>query len=120
MPSTGEGGKEEEEDGLVAGSGAVVVAVLGDVEVVLGRYRGPRAGIGVVDGLARLQLATRRLGGRIELRDASQDLSELIDLTGLTGVLFGLADLPVEAVGEPGGGEELGIQEVVDPRDPAP
>jgi len=36
-----------------------------------------------VDALARLQLTARRLGRRIRLRNASPELRELIDFTGL-------------------------------------
>jgi hypothetical protein len=37
--------------------------------------------------LARFQLAARRSGRRLQLRDASEDLRGLIDFVGLTGVL---------------------------------
>jgi ABC-type transporter Mla MlaB component len=40
-----------------------------------------------VDALARLQLAARRLGCRVELRNASAALLELVDLMGLADVL---------------------------------
>ena len=40
-----------------------------------------------VDALARLQLAARRLGCEIRLRNASDELSELIAFMGLTDVL---------------------------------
>lgn len=40
-----------------------------------------------VDVLARLQLAARRLGGEIRLRGASDDLRDLLALTGLCDVL---------------------------------
>ena len=43
--------------------------------------------IGTVDALARLQLAMRRLGLELRLRDASRELLELLDLAGLTEVL---------------------------------
>jgi hypothetical protein len=44
-----------------------------------------RAGVDLelVDQLARLQLAARRLGGAIELRDACPELLDLLDLVGL-------------------------------------
>ena len=66
-----------------------------------------------VDALARLQLAARREGCSIELRNASAALRDLIALVGLVDVL------PLEAGREPEVGEELGVQEVVEPRDPA-
>jgi ABC-type transporter Mla MlaB component len=40
-----------------------------------------------VDALARLQLAARRHGCQVRLRDASDDLLELVDFMGLTDVL---------------------------------
>jgi ABC-type transporter Mla MlaB component len=42
-----------------------------------------------VDALARLQLAARRQGCRIELRNASRDLLELVAFMGLRDVLTG-------------------------------
>ena len=41
----------------------------------------------VVDALARLQLAAGRLGCRVLLRNASDDLRALVRLMGLTAVL---------------------------------
>ncbi len=41
----------------------------------------------VVDALARLQLAARRRGCRVELRGASADLLDLVALMGLSNVL---------------------------------
>ena len=40
-----------------------------------------------VDALARLQLAARRHGCEVRLRDASEPLLELVELMGLTNVL---------------------------------
>jgi hypothetical protein len=40
-----------------------------------------------VDALARLQLAARRVGYEIRLRDASVDLQDLLDFVGLRDVL---------------------------------
>lgn len=40
-----------------------------------------------VDALARLQVAARRYGCRVRLRDASADLLELVSFMGLTEVL---------------------------------
>ena len=61
----------------------------------------------VVDELARLQLAARPLGRSIRLQDPSPELSQLLDLVGLR----------VEVGGEPEGGEEVGVEEVVMPDD---
>lgn len=40
-----------------------------------------------IDGIARLQLAVRRRGLELQLRNANEALLELIDLAGLVGVL---------------------------------
>ncbi len=40
-----------------------------------------------VDALARLQLAARRHGCQVRLREASSELLELVDFMGLTDVL---------------------------------
>ena len=66
-----------------------------------------------VDDLARLQLAARRAGCSIQLRNASEALRKLIALVGLADVL------PLEAERESEVGEQLGVQEVVQTRDPA-
>ena len=41
----------------------------------------------VVDALGRLQLTARRLGARVSLRDACDELIELLELSGLRDVL---------------------------------
>ena len=66
-----------------------------------------------VDDLARLQLAAHRTGCSIRLRNASRALCDLITLVGLAEVL------PVEVGREPEVGKQLGVEEVVQPRDPA-
>ncbi|MGH3765336.1 MAG: hypothetical protein ACRDTX_09330 [Pseudonocardiaceae bacterium] len=99
-----------------AGDQMRVVLVCGGAEVAswpLAAWRGPD--LAVVDELARWQLAARRLGCSIRLRDASAELSELLDLVGLGDVVRS-ADL--EAGGEAEGGEQGGVQEVVMPDDP--
>ena len=68
----------------------------------------------LVDELARLQLAARRANHELALRDVSPELRELLELLGLTGALG------VQPVGEPEGGEEVGVEEVVVPDDPVP
>jgi hypothetical protein len=68
--------------------------------------------LSVVDVLARLQLAARRVGWSIELCDPSAELCELLDLVGLARVL------PLEARGETEDGKQVGVQEVVEPGDP--
>ncbi|MCU1374899.1 MAG: hypothetical protein JWO68_2185 [Actinomycetia bacterium] len=67
-----------------------------------------RVGLTMIDELARMQLAAIRLGCSLRLRDVCPELWELLGLTGLT----------VEVGGEPEGGEEVGVDERVEPRDP--
>jgi ABC-type transporter Mla MlaB component len=87
---------------LLAASGARVVVC--DVAGV-----GP-PGLGVVELLARLQLAARRAGGHIRLRAPDPALRALLDLVGL----------PVQVEGEAEQGEPaLGVEEEVEPGEPA-
>jgi hypothetical protein len=64
--------------------------------------------LSVVDGLARLQVAVRRHGGRIRLQDVSSALSGLLDLAGLLREVGGEAECREDSVH---------VQEGVDPRD---
>jgi ABC-type transporter Mla MlaB component len=69
--------------------------------------------VATVDALARMALAARRRGSRLELREARKDLRELL-------VLAGLEELAVEVVGQPEQGEvALSVEEEGDPGDPA-
>ena len=91
----------------------------GDNELVswpLGQ--GDRPDLAVVDGLARLQCAARRLGLTVRLRGADAELLGLLDLCGLAAVVPGGPVLRVEVGGEAEEGEELGVEEVVVPDDP--
>jgi len=82
------------------GAGVVVVDVAGI---------GP-PGLAAVDLLARLQLAARRAGGRIRLRDPAPSLRALLDLVGLR----------FEVEGQPEQREPpLGVEEEVEPGEPA-
>ena len=74
------------------------------------------ADLGFVDALARLELAARRRGWSVRLRDTRDDLAGLLDLVGLTGA-SGAPGLALQADREPEGWEQLGIQEVVPPGD---
>ncbi|GHK00620.1 STAS domain-containing protein [Streptomyces sp. NPDC003753] len=66
--------------------------------------------LATVDVLARLQLAARRAGGRIRLRDPAPALRALLDLVGL----------PIELEGQPEQREPApGVEEAVEPGDPA-
>ena len=83
------------------GAGRVVVCDVGGL--------GP-PGLAAVNLLARLQLTARRRGGRIRLRDPSLALCALLDLVGLR----------FETEGQPEQREPpLGVQEAVEPGDPA-
>lgn len=70
----------------------------------------------VVDELARLLLAARRMGYSIRLREAGAGLLELLDLVGLRDLVNegGLRQMD----GQVEGREELGVDEVVMPDDP--
>ncbi|MFJ9039218.1 STAS domain-containing protein [Streptomyces sp. NPDC102406] len=70
-----------------------------------------------VDALARMQLAARRAGGRIRLRDPSPRLALLLTLAGLAEALgSGGQPLGEAEQGEPSLAE---IQEAVETGDPA-
>ena len=99
-----------------------------------------RVDLDAVEELARLQLAARRLGFSVGLRHAGVELQQLLELAGFTvglrhaGLelrqLLELAGLTtvvpvagpgcasVQVVGQPEGGEEPGVEEVVVPDDP--
>ena len=101
----------------------MVVLLRGETEVARWPLEAlPGAGLDVVDGLARLQLAARRLGWGVTLEGASQSLRDVLEVAGLSDVL------PVvpapgrsggQVLGQPEGGEERGVDEVVVPDDPA-
>ena len=72
-----------------------------------------------VDALARLQLIAGRLGRRILLMSAGDDLQELLALTGLSDVVP-MWELALESRGKAKEGEEGGrAQEERDPADPS-
>ncbi|MET8244889.1 STAS domain-containing protein [Streptomyces sp. NPDC005202] len=86
---------------LEAGGAGAVVCDVGGL--------GP-PGLGVVDLLARLELTARRAGSRIRLRDPDPALHALLDLVGLR----------FETQGQPEQREPaLGVEEAVEPGDPA-
>jgi hypothetical protein len=64
--------------------------------------------LGHVDALARLHLAAKRLGLELCIANARDDFVALLELVGLS----------LEPVGQSERGKRLGIQEVVQPRDP--
>jgi ABC-type transporter Mla MlaB component len=74
-----------------------------------------------IDALARLQLTARRIGRRVELRSACEELEDLLTLTGLLGVLTvgGPVGSAVEAWREPELREQAPrVEEEADPDDP--
>lgn len=89
---------------------AVVVLVRSCGEVTVGRVRS-EANVGLVDALARLQLAARRLGCSLVLREVSPDLGGLLSFVGMQS-LFRQPGRQTESC------EEIGVQEVVDLDDP--
>lgn len=71
-------------------------------------------GLDAVELLARLQLAARRAGGRIRLRDPAPALLAFLDLVGIG------FDVEREREGKPEQREPaLGVEEAVEPGDPA-
>lgn len=76
--------------------------------------------LSVVDDLARLHLAARRIGCSIRLREAGPDLAALLAFVGLAEVVTGSTGRPwpLQVGGESEGGEEGGVEEVVVPDDP--
>jgi ABC-type transporter Mla MlaB component len=74
-----------------------------------------------VEALARLQLTAHRLGHRVRLRRACEELRELLALMGLGEVLPPCPDSGVEPGRQPEQGKEAGgVQEEGDPGDAAP
>ena len=77
------------------------------------------ADLAAVDMLARLRLAAGRVGIRMELRGASLELRELLDLAGLRDVVRCSEPLSVETGGQSEQREEPGgVEEEADPDDP--
>ena len=97
-----------------------MVLLAGDVRVVAWPIDGPRPpDLALVDALARLQLAARRLGLSVHVQSPGPRLTELLDLVGLTDVLVEAPGSGVEPGREPERREQLGIEEVVQPGDAA-
>ncbi|MDQ2881302.1 MAG: hypothetical protein M3Y48_08690 [Actinomycetota bacterium] len=93
----------------------MVVLVHGGIELASRPLaRTCRPDLAVVEELARLQLAARRLGCSIQLRGPCTELRELLVLLGLTEVATGLRQVSGQAEGR----EQAGIEEVVMPDDP--
>lgn len=96
---------------------AIVALCRGEAEVASWPLARPdHVDLTVVDQLARLHLAARRMGYSIRLRDPCTVLVELLDLVGLKELVAEVGLRQVD--GEVKGREELGIDEVVMPDDP--
>ena len=89
----------------------MLLIVDADTDEVVARVDARRPDLALVDALARLQLDARRRGGRLRLRNVTDELRGLLELVGLADVLA------VEPRREPKLGEELGVEEVMQPRD---
>jgi hypothetical protein len=76
-------------------SSALPSRLVFDMETLTCDVRGLKADAAAVDGLARLQLALRRVGGELRLCHASAELRCLLAFTGLDEVL------PVEPERQP-------------------
>lgn len=74
-----------------------------------------------LDALARMQLAARRAGGRIRLRDPSPALAMLLGLTGLDGILTTADTSGVQMLRDPEQREPplAEVEEAVETGDPA-
>jgi hypothetical protein len=90
----------------------VVLIIDAATDEVLGHVDARSPDLALVESLARLQLSARRRGERLRLRNVSDELRALLELVGLDEVLA------VEARRQPELGEELRVEEVVQPRDP--
>jgi hypothetical protein len=77
------------------------------------------ADLGLVNTLARLQLLAHRMGCTIEIREPTEELTGLLDLTGLAEALGTPRLLRIEMLGEAERGEQPGVEEVVMPDDPS-
>src|SRR4029077_21291759 len=92
--------------GMVRWASVVMADAAGTHHVVRLAGDGP-PDLAVVEALARCQLMARRAGGRMWLEELSPGLAELLDLTGLRGVLTGQAG-PGAHSGRGGGRAEAG------------
>ncbi|MGR3936049.1 STAS domain-containing protein [Streptomyces sp. BRA346] len=88
----------------------------GPVTVDVGAAQRPV--LAMVETLARLRLAARRLGREMRLRNTGGELAGVLAGAGLDEVLTAPVTLRLEPGGEPEEGEQpLGVQERVEPGD---
>jgi anti-anti-sigma regulatory factor len=93
-------------------SDTAVLVVDADTGEVLGWVDVRRPDLAIVDSLARMHLGARRRGRRLVLRNVSDELRGLIELVGLADVLG------LEPRREAELGEQLRVDEVMQPADP--
>jgi hypothetical protein len=91
---------------------ALVVVVDDGTELVVGHMGPARPDLTCIGALARLQLAAHRCGWALVVRDPHPQLGPLLELCGLAGVIR------LECQRQPELLEQLGVDEVVQPRDP--
>jgi hypothetical protein len=90
----------------------VVEVVDRGVAVATVRIEGSLPGLFVVDALARLAVAARRVGLSVRVPEAGADLRELAAFAGLADALA------LEERRQPEGREDAGVEEVVQPDEP--
>jgi hypothetical protein len=90
----------------------IVLIVDAETDEVLGHVDARTPDLALVDALARVQLGARRRGARVRLTNVSEGLRGLLDVVGLADVLG------VQAKRQPELGEQLWVDEVVQPGDP--
>ena len=98
-----------------------MILVSGDTTMVCGVLP-PDGGcdLSVVDELARLQLAARRLGGSIVLRGVGVELAELLEFAGLADILPAVVEDGGEIGRKAECGKQRGIEEGMKTGDPVP
>jgi hypothetical protein len=89
----------------------VVMDVDGATGAGVGYVDARKPDLELVDALVRLQLAARRRGAALHLLNVSEELRGLLELVGLAEVLG------LEPRREAELGEQLGVEEVVQPGD---
>ena len=102
--------------GRSAPTTVTVTLTRGTETLQIARVASPQCDARVVDVLLRISLEAKRQGWTMRVDGASDELLDLFAFLGLSELLAFASTL------EPGGqaelGEELRVEEVVDPRDP--
>jgi hypothetical protein len=89
-----------------------ILLVIDEAEVRFARVDARTPDLALVELLLRMRLEAGRCGATVRLRDVPAALRGLLELAGVAELLG------VEPRGQPEVGELLGIDEVVQPRDP--